>query len=87
VSDSVRVSMAMIKNTMNQSNLERGIYFSLNVQSQDITKVDRARVWRQELTQRTWKSAAYWLDPNGVLGLLSYSTQDLKLRVGTPTVY
>jgi hypothetical protein len=79
--------MAMIKNTMNQSNLERGIYFSLNVQSQDITKVDRARVWRQELTQRTWKSAAYWLDPNGVLGLLSYSTQDLKLRVGTPTVY
>lgn len=87
MSDSVRVSMAMIKNTMNQSNLERGIYFSLNVQSQDITKVDRARVWRQELTQRTWKSAAYWLDPNGVLGLLSYSTQDLKLRVGTPTVY
>ena len=32
--------------------------------------------WRQELMQRPWKGAAYWLAPHGFLSLLSYRSQD-----------
>jgi hypothetical protein len=32
---------------------------------------NRAGTWRQELMQRPWRSAAYWLAPHGLLSLLS----------------
>jgi hypothetical protein len=40
----------------------------------------RAGVWRQELMQRPWKGAAYWLASPGFLSLLSYRTQDYQQR-------
>jgi hypothetical protein len=43
----------------------------------------RAGTWRQEMMQRPWKGAAYWLAPHGLLGLLSYRTQDHQPRDGT----
>jgi hypothetical protein len=43
----------------------------------------RAGTWRQELMQRSWKNAAYWLASPELLSLLSYRTQDYKTRDGT----
>jgi len=43
----------------------------------------RAGTWRQELIQRPWKVAAYWLASPGLLSLLSYRTQDYQPRDGT----
>jgi hypothetical protein len=37
----------------------------------------------QELMQRPWRSAAYWLAPHGLLSLLSYRTPDYQARDGT----
>ena len=46
-------------------------------------KSSKPRTWRQELVQRPWKGAAYWLTPRGLLSLLSYRTQDHQPRDGT----
>jgi hypothetical protein len=43
----------------------------------------RAGTWRQELMQRPWRDAAYWLASPGLLSLLSYRTQDHQPRDGT----
>jgi hypothetical protein len=32
----------------------------------------RAGTWRQELRQRPWRDAAYWIASSGLLNLLSY---------------
>ena len=34
----------------------------------------KAGTWRQELKQRPWRGAAYWLALHGLLSLLSYKT-------------
>jgi hypothetical protein len=39
----------------------------------------------QELRQRSWRGAAYWLTPQGLLSLLSYRTQDPQPRGVPPT--
>jgi len=36
-------------------------------------KEARAGTWRQELRQRTWRSAAYWLASNGLLRLFFFN--------------
>lgn len=43
---------------------------------------NRAGTWKQELTQRSWRGAAYRLAPHGLLSLLSYSTQSRLTRGG-----
>ena len=43
----------------------------------------RAGTWRQELIQRLWRGAAYWLASPGLLILLSFRTQDHQPRDGT----
>ena len=43
----------------------------------------RAGTWRQELMQRSWRGAAYWLASPGLLSLLAYRTQDYQPRDGT----
>ena len=43
----------------------------------------RAGTWRQELMQRPWRSAAYWLASPGFLHLISYRTQDYQSRDST----
>jgi hypothetical protein len=40
----------------------------------------RAGTWRQELLQRPWRGAAYWLAFPGLLSLLFYRTQDHQPR-------
>ena len=42
----------------------------------------RAGTWRQELMQRPWRGAAYWLTSSGLFSLLSYRTQDHQPRDG-----
>jgi hypothetical protein len=42
----------------------------------------RAGTWRQELMQRPWRGAAYWLASPGLLSLLSYRTLDHQPRDG-----
>ena len=61
---------------MTQSNLGRKgfigvIYFIKESQGRN-TKW--AGTWKQELMQRPWRGATYWLAPEGLLSLLSYST-------------
>ena len=64
---------------------ERGL-FHLHFQAQSTSEEvrtgtqNRAGTWRQELVQRPWKSAAYWLTPHGQLSLLSYRTQNHQPR-------
>jgi hypothetical protein len=43
----------------------------------------RAGTWRQELMQRPWRGAAYWLASPGLLHLISYRIQDYQPRDGT----
>jgi hypothetical protein len=45
----------------------------------------RAGTWRQELMQRPWRGAAYWVASPGLLSLLSYRTQDHQPRMAPPT--
>jgi hypothetical protein len=43
----------------------------------------RAGTWRQELMQKPWRSAVYWLAFPSLHSLLSYRTQDYQPRDGT----
>ena len=43
----------------------------------------RVETRRQELMQKPWRDAAYWLASPGLLRLLSYRTQELQPRDGT----
>jgi hypothetical protein len=74
--------------TKNQSGEER-IYSAYTSTLLFITKVSqdrnsyRAGSWRQELLQRPWRDAAYWLASLGLLSLLSYRSQYYQPRDGT----
>ena len=43
----------------------------------------KAGIWRQEMVQRKWKSAVYWLVFPGLLSMLFYRIQDHHPKVGT----
>jgi hypothetical protein len=43
----------------------------------------RSGTWSQELMQRLWKDAAYWIASPGLLSLLSYRTLDYQARDDT----
>ena len=47
---------------------------------------NRSETWRQELMQKPWRCAAYWLVSHGLLSLLSCRTQDHQPRMAPPTV-
>jgi hypothetical protein len=44
---------------------------------------DSIGTWRQELMQRPWRDAAYWLASLGLLSLLSSKTLNHQLKDGT----
>lgn len=43
----------------------------------------KAGTWAQELIQRPWKNATYWLGLHGLFSLFSYTTQDHPPMGGT----
>jgi hypothetical protein len=47
---------------------------------------NRAGTWRQELMQRPWRGAAYWVASLGMLSLFSYRTQDHQPGMALLTV-
>ena len=47
---------------------------------------NRAGTWRQELMQKPWRGAAYWLAPHGLFSLLSYRTRTTSPGVAPPTM-
>jgi hypothetical protein len=46
----------------------------------------KAGTWRQELMQRPWRNAAYWLAPHGLLILLSTKPRTTSPGVVPPTM-
>jgi hypothetical protein len=50
--------------------------------SQD-RNLNRTETWRQELVQRTWRGATYWLASPGLLRLLSYRVENTQPKDGT----
>jgi hypothetical protein len=67
-------------NTMTTSNSGRKWFLWLmlpmvvTIEGSQDRNSNRAGTWRQELMQRLWRSAAYWLVPHGFLNLISYRT-------------
>ena len=69
---------------MGKSNLGRQGFISLTVSyDSSSSKAVRAGTWKQELMQRPWREAAYWLAFHGLLSLLSNRTQGHQLRGST----
>ena len=85
----VRVSIAAIKYYGQKQLGEERIYLIyisislFNIGGSQDRNAHRAGSWRQELMQRPWRGAVYWLVPRGLLSLLSYRTQDQQPRDGT----
>ena len=75
----VRVSIAVMKQH-DQSSLGREGLIQLTLPHHcSSLKEDRAGTWRQELMQRPWRALL-----TGLLGLLSYRSQDHQPRDGHP---
>jgi hypothetical protein len=68
-----RVSI-FAQNIMTKKQVRDPLLF-ITKESQDRNS-PRAGTWRQELMQRPWRGAVYWLASPGLLSLLSYRTQD-----------
>jgi hypothetical protein len=59
------------------------LYFHIAVRHQRKSGLELKQVRKQELMQRLWRDAAYWLASPGSLSLPSYRTQDYQPRNGT----
>jgi hypothetical protein len=69
------------KTIMTKSNLGRKgfIFFhgsieQFNIKSSEGRNSNRAGTWRQELMQKPWRGAAYYLAPRSLFSLFSYRT-------------
>ena len=65
-----------------------GLHFHIAVHcegSQDRNS-NRAGTWRQEMTQRPWKGAAYWHAPYGLLRPLSIEPRTTSPGMTPPTM-
>lgn len=80
----VRVTVAVMKQHDEKQVGEKWVYFVYTSMSQFITEEVRVGTHAgQEAGGRSWRSAAYWLGPYGLLSLLLYRTQDQQPRSGT----
>jgi hypothetical protein len=59
------------------------LQFHIAVHRQRKSELELKQVREQELIQRPWRDVTYWLAFPGLLGLLSYRTQDYQPRDGT----
>jgi hypothetical protein len=59
------------------------LYFHIAVHHQRKVGQELKQVRKQELMQRPWRDATYWLASPSLLSLLSYRTQDYQPRDGS----
>jgi hypothetical protein len=59
------------------------LHFHITVHHQRKSGLELKQVRKQELMQRPWRDAAYWLASTGLLSLLFYRTQDYQPEDGT----
>jgi hypothetical protein len=59
------------------------LHLHIAVHQQRKSGVELKQVRKQEMLQRPWRDAPYWLASPGLLNLLSYRTQDYQPRDGT----
>jgi hypothetical protein len=57
------------------------IHIAVHHKRKSVLELTQGR--KQELMQRPWRDVTYWLASPGLLGLLSYRTQDYQHRNGT----
>ena len=74
----IRSSIAMIKYYDQKQLGEEGLYLLITLRSYSTTEGNVGRnlkvgTRKQELRQRPWRDAAYWLTPQDLLSLLSYT--------------
>ena len=83
---SVRVSIPgqniMIKNQVRKERIYSSLYFQTAVHHYRKSGLELRQVRKQELMQRPWRDATYWLASPGLLSLLSYRTQVYQPRDG-----
>jgi hypothetical protein len=82
----VRVSIFLHKHYDQEANCGGkglfSLYFHISVHHQRKSGLEFRQVRKQELMQRPWRDAHYWLASPGLLSLLSYRTQDYQPRDG-----
>jgi hypothetical protein len=59
------------------------VHFHITVDHQRKSGLGLKKVRKQELMQKPWRNAAYWLASPGFLSLLSYRSQDYQPREST----
>ena len=85
----VRVTLGVMKTMTKKQVGEKGFYLAhastllFIIEGSQGRNSNMAESWRQELMQKPWRGAAYWLASHGLLSLLSYRTQDHQSRDGT----
>jgi hypothetical protein len=62
-----------------------GLHFHTAVQHQRKSRLELKQVRNQELMQRPWRDALYWLASPGLLSLLSYRTKTTSPEMAPPT--
>jgi hypothetical protein len=67
-----RVFTAVIEHHDQEQLGKERIYFILQLIVHQSEEELKAGTWRQELMQRLWRGAAYWLAPHGFFSLLSF---------------
>lgn len=86
----IKVSIAVTKHRNPMQREEENNLFQVTVPNNSSSLKGRNSktewTWRQELKQKPWRNAAYWLAPNAWFSLLSYSNEDNQPKCGMPTV-
>jgi hypothetical protein len=72
----------MTKKQVGEERVYSSYTFHIAVDHQRISGLELKQVRKQELMQRPWRDATYWLTFPGLLSLLSYRTQNYQPKDG-----